>query len=110
MPQVPINVGSNPLALDPRYAQVTDGEYNREEDWVGRIYSIKTPTQRVERGFALTPMGLLTPFQGSLSYDGPDQGYEWSTTNKIFGLGMQVEWEVIRFDQFDVLEDRFKLL
>ncbi len=107
---VPLSIAGFPDSLDPRFFQITDGEYKLEADMVPTLYTVKSPTQRTERWSSLTPMGLYTEFQGSIEYDGPDEGYEARATNKQFAKGVQIEWEIARFDQFNIIESRYKLL
>lgn len=106
----PLTVAGFPDVLDPRFREITDGEYKADEDRISDFYSVKTPTQLVERWSSLTPMGLYNAFTGTISYDGPDQGYSAQTTVKEFAKGVQVERLLVEFDQFDIIESRFKLL
>jgi hypothetical protein len=99
-----------PYLLDPTFRQITDGAYKEEEDFVPKLYSMETPTLPTEKGASLTGMGLWSEFTGLITYDAPVQGYKWSTTYKEFAKGTQVERSLIEYDQFKLINSRFKLL
>ena len=106
----PVNIGSFGDVLDPRFFEITDGEYSLEVDFIPKLYTVKTGSQYTERGSSLTPMGLFTEFLGLVPYDGPTLGYDWQTTHKEYARGIQVERSLVEFDQFDIIESRFRLL
>lgn len=106
----PLTIAGMADVLDPRFFEITDGEYGKEEDFIPKFYTVKNGTQRTERGSSLTPMGLFTEFTGLIPYDGPSQGYDWNTTFAEYARGTQVERQLIEFDQFDIIESRFRLL
>lgn len=106
----PLSVGGFPDVLDPRFDEIMDGEFTAVPDVVPELYSVSTPDQATMRVSGLTPMGLIPEFQGLYTYDGPDQGYAVQITNKEFGGGVQVERYLVEFDQFDIIEGRWKLL
>lgn len=108
----PLTTAGFPDVLDPRFREITDGEYEQEEDMVPMVYSMEVPTQLTERWSSLGPMGLYSEFSGSLSgaYDGPDQQYDVTATHREYAKGVQVERLLVEFDQFGVIETRFRLL
>jgi len=106
----PLTTAGFPDVLDPRFREITDGEYAQETDRIPEFYSVETPTQLTERWSSLGPMGLYTEFDGSIDYDGPDQSYDVTATHREYAKGVQVERLLIEFDQFGIIETRFKLL
>lgn len=74
------------------------------------FYEILPSSVEVERGTDITPMGDLQEFSGTLGYDGPDQGYDWTATHREFALGMQVERRLWEFDQFNAIDGLFQEL
>ncbi len=110
MAQSPMNIAGFPDILDPRFREVTDGEYSLEEDFIPKFYNQETPTQYTERGSSLTPMGLFSEFGGLLAYDAPDPGYSWTSYAKEYAKAIAVERLLVEYDQFNVIEGRFKLL
>ena len=106
----PLTAGGFPDVLDPRFDEVMDGVFSEVPDIVPELYTIKSPDQSTMRVSGLTPMGLITEFQGAYTYDGPDQGYAVAITNKEFGGGVMIERYLMEFDQFDVIEQQWKLL
>lgn len=106
----PLTIAGFPDVLDSRFREITDGQYDQVEDMIGRLYSVQTPTQYTEKGSALTGMGLFSEFTGNVAYDGPDQGYDWSSTPKQYAKGITVERMLVEYDQFNIIETRFKLL
>jgi hypothetical protein len=106
----PLTVAGFPDNLDPRFREITDGEYEIEKDMIPEIFGMETPTQLTERGSSLTPMELMAEFTGTITYGGPVQGYNWTTTAKEYALGTVVERKLVEYDQFNIIETRFKLL
>jgi hypothetical protein len=106
----PLTVAGFADVLDRRFMEVATGEFEAEADFIPKFYEKKTPTQYTERVSALTPMGLYSEFSGSLSYDGPDQGYDTTATAKEYALAMQIERLLIEYDQFDIIDKKAKLL
>lgn len=96
--------------LDPRFREIWDGEMALEEDYIPKLFNEEVPTLTTEKGSSLTPMGLYNEFTGLINYDGPSQGYNWSTTYKEYAKGMQIERALIEYDQFGVVDTRMKLL
>lgn len=106
----PLTSQGFPDNLDPRFFEITTGEFKEEKDIIGTFFTMKTPDQMTMRGSGLTPMGLVPEFTGNLSYDGPDQGYAWTATVKEFALGLEIERKLVDFDQFELIEKQWKLL
>jgi hypothetical protein len=96
-----------PDVLDPRFREITYQTFDKQPDMVSFFYSMETPTQFVERGSDITPMGDLVEFTGQISYDAPDQAYDWTATHKEFALGIQIERLIWEFDQFGVIDDMY---
>jgi hypothetical protein len=106
----PLTVAGFPDVLDPRFFEVSKGQFEKESDIIDTFYTKRTPTQLTERGTGLTPMDLVPEFNGAITYDGPDQAYDWNVTMKEFALGTQIERLLVEFDQFDVIEDQWRKL
>jgi len=106
----PLTTGGFPDVLDPRFREITDGEFKAEEDRISEFYTMEVPTQLTERWSSLGPMGLFPEFGGSVTYDGPDQQYDVTATHREYALGTQVERLLVEFDQFNIIESRFRLL
>lgn len=108
----PLSMASFPDCLDPRFREIFDGEYGRHEDMIPRLYTKAEPTQYTERFSALTDGPTFDDFSltGSVQFGGPDQGYDVSTTYKHFAKGTQVEKDLLLYDQFDVIDGKYKWL
>jgi len=96
-----------PDILDPRYREVTYDTFKLQKDMIPFFYNQVASTQFVERGTDITPMGDMDEFGGTIAYDSPDQGYDWTATHKEFAKGIQVERALWEFDQFGVIDDLF---
>ena len=106
----PLTIAGFPDVLDPRFREISDGAYKEGEDMIPRFYTAETPTQTTERGSALTGMGLWSTFGGTITYDGPDQGYAWSSGYQEYAKGMQIERALVEYDQFAIIDKLFRLL
>lgn len=112
---VPLSTAAFPDVLDPRFGEIMDGLYERDDDLFPQLYTQRNSTLEVERGSALTPMGNFQQFSGSggtgsVPYDGPDQGYDWNATHIEWALGIQIQRRLWTFDQFDIIEGRMENL
>lgn len=99
-----------PDSLDPRFSEMRDGVFEDEPDRRGEIFRMKEGNLDTERVSALTPMGQFPELDGVLEYDAPVQGYDTTMSGVEFAKGTQIERRLVRLAQFDVIEDRFKLL
>ena len=106
----PLTTAGFPDVLDPRFREITDGEFADEQDRISEFYSMETPSQLTERWSSLSPMGLYNEFSGAVNYDGPDQQYDVSATHREYAKGVEVERLLVEFDQFGIIDTRFKLL
>ena len=104
---VPMVVEGFPDVLDVRFFEITDGSWPAEPDPVPYYFSQHEATQRQERWSALTDMGPTPSFGGVLDFAAPSQGYDVVATNQQYAQGTQVEWELVRFDKFGIIEERF---
>lgn len=96
--------------LDPRFREVWDGLFEQGPNLVSMLHTKLTPTQMTERVTALTGMGLFSEFIGTLSYDGPDQGYDAYSTAKQYAKAMTIQRMLVEYEQFGVVEEMFGLL
>jgi phage major head subunit gpT-like protein len=99
-----------PDVLDPRFREVTYQTFKLQKDMIPFFYTQEASTQFVERGTDITPMGDLDEFGGTIDYDAPTQGYDWTATHKEYAKGIQVERVLWEFDQFGVIDDMFSEL
>src|SRR5688572_32889133 len=103
----PVTSASFGDLLDPRFKEITHNEYKEHPDMIPTLYGQDTSDRPDERYSDITPMGDVPEFLGTLSYDGPDQGYDVTATHKEFALGVQIERKLYDDDQFGVIESIF---
>ncbi len=101
MPSPVMTIGEWNYLLDRRLREIRDGEFPMGDDYIPKFYSRPEPRDYVERGANITPMGLLQPFNGLISYSGWDQAYNWQATHQEFCRGVQIERLLYMFDHFD---------
>ncbi len=106
----PLTIAEFSDILDPTFRKVWDGKFAQGRDLVPMLHTVQTPTLITEKGTAITGMGLFSEFTGTISYDGPDQGYDWSSTAKQYAKGMLIERTLFEYEQFGMVEDMFGLL
>ena len=106
----PVAKAGFPDVLDPRFREITYSTFELQKDMVPFFYDVQPSNLEVERGSDITPMGDMVEFTGTVSYDGPDQGYNWTATHKEFALGMQIERRLWEFDQFGAIDGFFEEL
>lgn len=103
----PVSKAGFPDTLDPRFREITFNTFQRQKDMIPFFFTRVDSTLETERMSDITPMGDAVEFGGTLTYDGPDQGYDVSATHREFALGLQVERRVWQFDQTGVVDDMF---
>ncbi len=106
----PVTVGGFPDVLDIRYDKIANGAFSAVEDRRKEFYTIKAPTQYTMRMSELTPIGLHSDFNGMITYDGPDQGYDSYASPKEKSLGEQIERLLLEYDKFDIIDGKFSRL
>ena len=106
----PLTIAEFSDLLDPRFREIWDGKFAQGRDLVPMLHTMVTPTQLTERWSALTGMGLFSEFTGTIAYDGPDEGYDGSSTAKEYAKGMIIERLLMEYDQFGKVENMFDLL
>lgn len=106
----PITKAGFPDLLDPRMREITYDTFQLQKDMVGYFYEMAESTQDPERGSDITPMGDMSEFTGTISFDGPDQAYDWLSNPREFALGMQIERRVWEYDQFGIIDKMFTRL
>ena len=105
---VPISSATMADLLDPRFRELSLGEFEAHPDMVPELYSVKDADRDTERVTGLSPMGDFSEYTGTLAYDGQTQGYDVTETHKQFALGIQIERTFYDDSQFDVIDDLFK--
>jgi hypothetical protein len=106
----PITIAEFSDIMDPRFRKIWQETFAKGRDFVPMLHTVSSPTQITERWSSLTGMGLFSEFAGTLSYDGPDEGYAGSSTAKEYAKGMLIERMLWEFEQFGVVENFFNLL
>lgn len=66
--------------------------------------------KKKETYFEMGDYGTVPEFQGELEYEGIKQGYESTITNKLYGKGLRIDYEFMRTDQQNVVEDLPRML
>lgn len=109
---VPLTIEQFADLTDPRFREIVTGYEDAGPDFIEKFYTQEDATQETERGSYLTPMGNHLKFTGvgQLTYDGPDQGYDWSATNVEYALGLQIQRRLWEWDQFNVIEEQWEAL
>lgn len=85
--------------LDPRFKEYTQTEFLAIPDKIPMLYGAETSDRADERFSDITPMGDIPEFTGTVTYDGPDQGYDVTATHKEFVGGIQIERKLYDDDQ-----------
>lgn len=106
----PLTIAEFSDLLDPTFRKIWDGKFDQGRDLVSLLHTVLTPELITEKGSGITGMGLFSEFTGTISYDGPDQGYDWSSTAKQFAKGMLIERMLFEYEQFGMVEKMFDLL
>jgi hypothetical protein len=107
----PLTIAEFSDLIDPTFRKIWDGKFsNKERDLVSMLHTVQTPDLLTEKGSGITGMGLFSEFTGTISYDGPDQGYDWSSSAKQYAKGMLIERMLFEYEQFGMVEKMFDLL
>ena len=105
-----MTIAGFPDVLDSRFRRMADGGFTEEKDMIGTFYSTETPTQSTERISGMTPMGLHSAFTGLIASDSPEQSYDVTAAFKEFALMTQIERALLEYDNFKVIDGRYKYL
>jgi len=105
----PITAKTHPDSLNPVYKKLTYEGFNRTPDLVSLLFGTETSDRNQELFATITGMGDFTEHQGTIDYDGPDQGYTVTATHKEFSKGLMIGRTILDDDQHGQIVKMFKL-
>jgi phage major head subunit gpT-like protein len=84
--------------------------YKEKPAEIDMLYSKKKSTKLIETYLELGDIGPMGKKNGDIEYEDVSQGNKMTITQEVFAKGIKIDWEFIKTDQLQVVEDLPKLL
>jgi phage major head subunit gpT-like protein len=79
-------------------------------DFMGQLFNVQSTTKKTEESLGVGALGLMEAWTGTVAYEDPNKGYKASYTQAKFSKGLQIEEEMVRYDQYNEIKKRTKKL
>ncbi len=79
-------------------------------DFMGQLFNVQSTTKKTEDSLGVGALGLMEPWSGTVAYEDFSKGYKKTYTQAKFSKGMQLEEELVRYDQYNEIKKRTKRL
>lgn len=103
----PITSGAFPDALNPVFRKQSREDFAGTPDLVGQLFGSGSSDRNQERITSISGLPDFVAFTGSVSYAGPDEGYDVTVTHKQFARGVQIQRTLWDDDQHGQIRQIF---
>jgi hypothetical protein len=79
-------------------------------DFMGQLFNVQGTTKKQEDSLGVGSLGLMEPWTGIVVYEDVNKGFKASYIQAKFSKGLQIEEELVRFDQYNEIKKRTKAL
>lgn len=84
--------------------------YKEKPMEIDMLYSKKKSTKLLETYLEIGDIGPMGKKNGDIEYEDVSQGHKMTVLQEVFAKGIKIEWEFIKTDQLQIVEDLPKLL
>ncbi len=96
--------------LLPGLRTIYDLHIKSMPDFMGQLFNVQSTTKKTEDALGVGALGLMEPWTGTVAYEDFNKGYKKTYTQAKFSKGMQIEEELVRYDQYNEIKKRTKRL
>lgn len=79
-------------------------------DYLGQLFNVQSTDKYQEFALGIGSLGLMEEWNGTVAYEDFNKGYKKTYTQKKFSKGMQIDEEMVRYDQYNAIKKRTKAL
>ena len=99
-----------PDVLDPRFRRIFDEEYSQVPDRLDRFYAMVQGSLQTERISSVGTYGVIPEFNGTVSYNDVNQGFDLAITPLEYAAGIEVERRLFDDGLHNVIENKPKTM
>lgn len=92
--------------LWPGMYEIADNKFKGQPPMLEQIFSLHPSTKYQERLSSIGSLGKPTQFSGTINYGDIYQGYDKAMTHIEYTLGIQIEYALAKFDQYNIINKR----
>ena len=75
-------------------------------DYMGKLFTVQDTNSIEETHLGLGAMGIMSPWNGTVTYDGYDKGFGTDYRQARYQTGIQLEERIFRYKQFSEISTR----
>jgi phage major head subunit gpT-like protein len=99
-------IRENFIELEGSIQKVHDAYYEQKTDYLPLMFNIQKSTRSQENHLGLGGLSMMEEWNGEVSYDDFAKGYEKNYRHIKYSKGMQVQRELIDFEEFAEIKKR----
>ena len=99
-----------PELLWPGLKAIYNEQIGKHPDVVSRLFNVQTSSKYKEKLHGTGNLGLMTPWAGRTSYEDFKAGYTPEFEHKMYDKGIEIERNLVKFDQYDEIKSRVEEL
>jgi hypothetical protein len=103
---MPILTREQFIELEDRIDRLYDIRMNQAPDYVSQIFNVQDSNRSEERHEGIGELAIMTPWGGTVAYDGFSTTYEKRYRHAKYSTGIQFEDEIFRFKEYNKIAQR----
>lgn len=94
--------------LLPGLKSIYDLHLKSLPDFTSQLFNVQSTSKKEENSLGIGALGLMQPWAGTVDYEDFNKGFKSSYIQQKFSKGIQIEEELVRFDQYNEIKKRAK--